>query len=313
MFFRLRRFLHTEWFNLGARAIERAPPVTLSNESNVQTVTQVYPPDLWMYVVAIKTFARFVPLRACWVVADRLTEEHRAVLRRNVPGIQIVDLPQVSTAGFPNGACWERLLHIIDVSRERYTIQIDADTITTAPPTEILDCVAAGRCFTLGTQMGREVVEARSVARQLAHLAGPNNHVQVAAELAFDRLAPDARYIRGNAAFAGFAKGAVSRALVKQFSEAMSQAIGDKKWREWGSEQVASNYCVANTANPYVLPFERYRYFDPASDMAGTVFWHFIGHYRFAAGVYRRMTKDVVRKLLESPRGAPYAVTGGAH
>jgi len=290
--------MQMRWFNRGVEAIVRTPPVRLDPRSSVQTVTQLYPPDIWMFAVAIRAFARFVPLRACWIVADRLLPEHKAFLQAQVTGLQIIDTTKVDTSGFPTGGTWERLLHIIDISAGHYTIQLDADTITSSSPTEVIECAATGRCFTLGTSMGREVVAGRDVARQLAHLAAPDNHIQIAAELTFaDKHDPATRYVRGNSAFAGFAPGATSRARLKEFSDAMASAVGESRWREWGSEQVASNWCVANAPGGMVLPFERYRYFDPVADLSGAAFLHFIGPHRFSAGVYRRMSREVIAQL----------------
>jgi hypothetical protein len=73
----------------------------------------------------------------------------------------------------------------------------------------------------------------------------------------------------------------------------MAEIIGAQKWSEWGSEQVASNFMVANAAGGYVLPFERYRYFSPeeATEAKAAVLLHFIGTHRFAGGVYRDMSR----------------------
>jgi hypothetical protein len=298
MLFRIRRSAARRWFDWATRSVNKTPPVKLDPRSSVHVVTQLHPPDLWMYAVAIKTFTRFVPIRGCSVVADRLNEEHREFLRHHVTNVSIVSVRDVDTSGFPTGGTWERLLHILELAREHYTIQLDADTITFDTPREVVDCINNGRSFTLGTSMGREVVAAHDLARQLSSLAGPDNHVQLAAELAFAKLSdPGIRYIRGNSAFAGFAPGSTSREWLKGFSDAMAAALGDRRWREWGSEQVASNYCVANSREAVVLPLERYRYFDPSADLAGAVFLHFIGTYRFSGGVYRRLARDAVAKL----------------
>jgi hypothetical protein len=298
MLFQLRRAAARQWFNWVTRSVHNTPPVKLDPRSSVHVVTQLHPPDLLMYAVAIKTFARFVALRGCSVVADRLNDAHRAFLRQHVTDISIVSVPEIDTSGFPTGGTWERLLHILELARENYTIQLDADTITFDTPWEVVDCINNCRSFTLGTSMGREVVAAHYLARRLANLAAPDNHVQLAAELAFAKLSdPGIRYIRGNSAFAGFAPGSTSRERLKGFSDAMVTALGDRRWREWGSEQVASNYCVANSHEPLVLPFERYRYFDPSADLTRAVFLHFIGTYRFSGGVYRRLATDAIARL----------------
>jgi hypothetical protein len=297
MLFKFKRALQLRAFNRGVRDVLHTPPVQHDPASRVTLVTQIYPPDLLMYLVAVKTFTRYVPVKQCHVVSDRLSDSDKATIREHVPGCNIVDLPQIDTSGFPKGGTWERLLHIIDLAQSSYVIQLDADTLTTGTPTEVLDCIANNRSFTLGTSMGREVVSASTASEQLAKLHRDDDpHVQTIAELALDKLGDaNARYVRGNSAFAGFAPGQHDRARLRRFSERMSSVIGAGKWSEWGSEQVASNFMVANAAGGYVLPFERYRYFSPGHPISEAVLLHFIGTYRFAGGVYRDMSRERLR------------------
>ena len=42
------------------------------------------------------------------------------------------------------------------------------------------------------------------------------------------------------------------------------EAILGTSWFEWGSEQVASNFVVANSPNPIVLPLPTYSCFGPS-------------------------------------------------
>jgi hypothetical protein len=124
------------------------------------------------------------------------------------------------------------------------------------------------------------------------------DHVQADAETAMAMLpnADSVRYIRGCAGFAGFAKSDAGRALVSDFSIAMDDRLGDK-WRRWGSEQVASNFVIANDPDPVQLPYDRYvnHWAEPLpSDPA---FVHFIGTYRFRRGNYTRCSKGAIAAL----------------
>ncbi|HKU15968.1 MAG TPA: hypothetical protein VJQ52_16355 [Steroidobacteraceae bacterium] len=298
MLFKIKRALQLRSFNRGVRQVLHTPPVRHDPGSRVILVTQIYPPDLLMYLVAVKTFTQYVRVRQCHVVSDRLSDSDKATIREHVPGCHIVDLPEVDTGGFPRGGTWERLLHIIDLAQDAYVIQLDADTLTVAPPSEVLECIANNRSFTLGTWMGREITSARAAQEQLAKLNSSDPHVQTVAELALHQLDDEnARYVRGNSAFAGFGAGQHDRAKLRRFSQRMATLIGEKKWNEWGSEQVASNFMVANAAGGYVLPFERYRYFSPleAAEAKAAVLLHFIGTHRFAGGVYRDMSRAHLR------------------
>lgn len=303
MFFKLQRALQLRSFNRGVRrAVLSTPPVKSDPKAPVAVVTQIYPPDVLMYLVAVKTFTQFVPVKSCHVVSDRLGASDKAIVREHVPGCEIIDLPDIDTTGFPRGGTWERLLHIMDLSQHSYVIQLDSDTLTLSPPTEVLNCVAQQRSFTLGTAQGREPISAKLAAEQVAKLDSSDPHVQTVAELALARLdEPGARYVRGNSAFAGFAIGQHGRPRLQRFSQAMSTLIGSKKWHEWGSEQVASNYMVANTPDGVVLPFEKYRYFAPGYASPEAVLLHFIGTYRFSGGVYRDMSLARLRAQPAAP------------
>ena len=79
--------------------------------------------------------------------------------------------------------------------------------------------------------------------------ADPSNHITVRARAVYDRFpaAATLRYIRGSSGFAGFAKEGFSRSGLEEFSTAMGAILG-KRWSEWGSEQIASNFVVANSS-----------------------------------------------------------------
>jgi hypothetical protein len=299
MFFKLRRGIWQKLFDHSARAILATRPLVCQSDSQVTIVTQVYPPDVLMYLVALKTFSRFVSPRTVIVVSDRLSAREKETINAHVQPVEFLDIGTIDTHGTPRGGCWERLITIVERSASAYTIQLDADTITQSPPGEVLDCVTANRSFTLGTSMGRRVTSVADASAAVRHLATPRAHVQVAAEAAFDQLPHrDALYVRGNAAFAGFARGHHTITALRSFSDAMTMILGKEKWWEWGSEQVASNYMIANSADPLVLPFDRYRYYQPGVRIDTCPFIHFMGPHRFAHGTYRRLARQSIRTAL---------------
>jgi hypothetical protein len=254
-----------------------------------------------MYLIAIKTFAHFVPLRRVIVIADSLSEQEKRTVRGHVDAVELLDIETVDTEGMPRGGTWERLITIVKQSSTAYTIQLDADTITHARPAEVVDCVAGNRSFTLGTGMGRRVISVKEASKAVSHLSTPTAHVQIVAETALDKISgPGGNYVRGNSAFAGFAKGAHDMHSLRNFSQRMSEILGKEKWNEWGSEQVASNYMIANSQNPYILPFERYRYYKSGTRIDSYAFIHFMGTYRFAGGAYRRLAREKIRSMLSS-------------
>lgn len=299
MFFRFRREISRWWFDVGAQAILNTPALNCRPDGQVTVVTQIYPPDVMMYLVAIKTFARFVPIKSVVVVGDRLTPRDQALIRAHVRPVELVDIQSVNTQGMPHGGTWERLLTILGLSASTYTIQLDADTITRALPNEVLECIAVNRSFTLGTAMGRFIISAQEASAAVKHLASKDAHVQIAAEVALSDIAPQpAYYVRGNSAFAGFGHGAHRIETLQTFSQQMVGLLGVDKWNEWGSEQVASNFMIANSGNPLVLPFDRYRYFHPDVSLDSCQLIHFMGTYRFARGAYRRLARKSISSLL---------------
>lgn len=301
MLFSLRRRFSLWNFNRAVRPVLDTRPVICSPDATVTVVSQLHPPDVMMYLVAIKTFARFVPVRTVVVVGDGLSHNDKSLIRRHVEPVEFLDTRTIDTHGMPRGGTWERLITIVDRSALSYTIQLDADTITQAEPREVIECVASNRSFTLGTGMGRAIVPVDEASAVVQHLASPQAHIQIAAEIAMRQLSHrPAFYVRGNSAFTGFARGAHNMQTLRGFSAEMSALLGERRWREWGSEQVASNYMIANSADPYVLPFERYGYYRPGGKFDVCPFVHFMGTYRFAHGAYRRAARAMIESQLAS-------------
>jgi hypothetical protein len=127
-----------------------------------------------------------------------------------------------------------------------------------------------------------------------------NDHVTHCAEVAFERY-PDAanlKYIRGSSGFAGYARSGFDRERAEAFSLQLKSLIGDR-WLEWGSEQVMSNFAVANSPDPVVLPNEFYACFDPLDMPAvatGKCF-HFYGTVRHSRGCYEALSRQVIGEL----------------
>jgi hypothetical protein len=255
-----------------------------------------------MYLLAVKSFCRRLEPRAIYVLSDgSLTAEDFATLERHLPGVAFLQLEGFCSDKCPRGGTWERLLAISDKVAESYVIQLDADTLSVGPLSEVADCIRAGRAFTIGTwddQRPESAEERRDVAAKLAREG--RVHVQVLAESHLDRLHgfDTMRYIRGCSGFSGFPRGSFSRADVERISVQMASALGDR-WREWGTEQFISNLIVANTASPAVLPHPKYC--DCTQYKGAAVFVHFIGNCRFSGDRYRTLGRREIALLKKSP------------
>lgn len=291
-----RRYFRRE-FDMRCRAVLSTPPVELDAATGLVVLSQSYHKDLLMYLVAAKSFARYVRPSRFVVVDDGYTPEDQDIIRAHLRRVEFIPRKSVSSTACPVGGCWERLLSIADLSADHYVIQLDSDTVTMADPVEARDCIARNASFTLSTKQGRDFLSVEQTAAAMEGNA--SQHIQVLAEKALGRIPELAgtRYIRGCAGFAGFARGAIHRGAVERFSAQMTGALGTEAWGRWGSEQFASNYLVANTPLRGLLPFEGYPYWEPDCSVQAARLIHFIGDHRFTSSAYRRLAMRAIQAL----------------
>lgn len=301
MLFRLKRHLVTARFNFEIRGIASTPPLTSDPGSRVLLVSQVCHRDVAMYVLAVKSLARFVrPKKVLALDDSTLSEADKARLRQHIRSIEILPIAAVENTCCPRGKTWERLLLISDLVPTSYVIQVDSDTLTLKEPNAVLAHIEKNISFTLPGDEGEQIVTAQEMSERMKpRLRDGTEHVQLVSEANLNRVASDKplRYVRGCSAFAGFGKNSFSRKTVEHFSTSMASTIGQSKWNDWGSEQVTSCLVVANTPGARVLPFSEYCYHRPELDMEGRTFIHFMGTYRFRLGRYAQLAKRVIREL----------------
>jgi hypothetical protein len=273
----------------------------------LKIVTMLSHADVVMYLVTIKSLYRQLGEGSFVVVNDgTLTNKDIEILHHHAGSLEIYDVRDISTEPCPQGGCWERLLTVVGLSSDSYVIQVDSDTLTLDAIPEVVESYRSNRSFILGSKTGRTIAALSKAPEKIPPSAAGSQHVQVLAEQKFVHIdnASNRRYVRGSAGFAGFSRGAFSRRQVEDFSVAMADLLGRVKWSEWGSEQVASNYILANSPEAAVLPYPKYSCFLADFDPAATVFLHFIGIHRFSQGVYTRESKRVIKQLLEEGHGA---------
>lgn len=300
MFYRLRTQLNKRWFDWRARGIRATPAVRCDTGSRVIVLTQLHHPDVTMFMVAAKSFCRHLRPGGFVIVDDGLTPEDRALLSSHFENLRFVRTSEARGQVCPAGGCWERLLSIADLNDKHYVIQLDADTLTLARPDEVLACVEAGTSFTLGTTGGQHIIDTAEASRIAAGWRG--QHVQVVAEQALSRLPATlgTRYVHGCAGFAGFAPGTMDRRRVEAVSAAMAAVVPPAKWAEWGSEQVTSNFIVANTPGAVVLPPRRYPFWQQGVPLEDVRVVHFFGTHRFEAGRYVAAAAHLSRELMRA-------------
>ena len=297
MLFKVRSKLQKKWFDLQANAILQTPVVHSDPDSQLVILSQLYHPDLTMYLVAVKSLCRYLRPQRLVIVDDGLTAQDKQTLHAHLESLSFVPSAQVLSGKCPKGGTWERLLTIADLNGDAYVIQLDADTITVQRPDEVLACVASNASFALGTPGGRQVSSLLATSQIAATWEG--SHVQTLAEQAMHRLPSDMgnRYVHGCSGFAGFKTGSITRSAIERFSNIMAEMLGTQKWQEWGSEQVTSNYMVANCPGAVILPPETYPFWKTGVSVAEARFFHFFGTHRFEGGMYARTAQSVVADL----------------
>lgn len=300
-----RQILHQR---AACRVLE-TPPI-LPTRNPVLIFSMIGTRVLLPYLVAVKSFHARVGVGRVAILDDgTLTVADRAVLAHHLANPSILSIDAVQTGACPSGGCWERLLALLDMTADNYVVQLDSDTVTIGDVPEVVEAIAANRSFTL---LGDALAEERGVLSlpdfmaayhpggSKVDLAGPA-HVQSSIEGHWDRY-PEAarhRYVRGCAGFAGFARGGgPSRTSAEVFSRRAECIVGQHKWCRWGSEQVASNFLVANSEDPVLLPYSRYsNYWNVPTGPDGR-FVHFVGTHRYSSGEYRRHTERAIGALL---------------
>jgi hypothetical protein len=307
---RLQRSRGARAFEKTAKGILNTPPLRMHGDSPL-FLSMLPRRDLVPYLLAIKSVYAEVGQGRVAVINERgvvdrhtLTDEDLAILRHHVPGVEIIDFCAISTGRCPRGGTWERLVKIVELSRDNYVIQVDADTLTSAPIPEVVECWRANRSFILGTGSGRAVLPAPETARMVQGWITTNGWTDpgicVSAEAALDRLPDAARrsYVHASSGFGGFARGAFALADLEWFSLQMSDLVGRQMWHEkWGSEQIGSNYTLSNSPDAFVLPFPKYATFEPHLQSGDYAFLHYIGEYRYNDGVYRTRAAEFISRF----------------
>jgi hypothetical protein len=287
------------------RAVLATPPV-LPRDDGVIVFSMMGTRVLLPYLVAVKSFMQSLQRGRVALIDDgSLTDADRLVLAAHLGDPPITALSAIETAPCPRGGTWERLLHLLDLSRDTYVIQLDSDTVTVGDVPEVRAAIDAGRCFTLlgGKDAQAAGLQPVGAFRAAAYPGGPDalspaDHVQVQFEARADLLPhAAARYVRACSGFAGFAPGAIARAAAEAFSRDAERLVGAETWTHWGSEQITSNFLIANSADPLLLPYARYYNFWDDGERTDPALIHFVGTHRYTGNAYARATATALARL----------------
>jgi hypothetical protein len=299
MLYRWRKAFARRRFSREVGGIFDTPPLRLI-DAPCSVVSMVSIADLPMYLLAIKSFYRHLQGGRIAAIITRASPARlRKQLEEHVPGIEIVEIESIPVGACQRGGTWERLLYIAGRAEREYVIQLDSDTLTVGPDIpEVLACIAENRSFVLGggpAASGQRIV---SMTEAAASIDFASSYIGIAAQRRLDAY-PEARslrYVRGSSAFAGFARGSCTRKGIEEFHQTMAALLG-ARWTEWGTEQCASNFAIANAPGARVLPWPDYANFQPARPAERARFLHFLGAVRYEKGCYVRLGRQAIPRI----------------
>ncbi len=294
-----------EWrHSRAARKILGTPPITARNDG-VVLFSMIGTRVLLPYLVAAKSLHHQLGRGRVVLLNDgTLDAADRAVLAAHCDNPVIIEPVNVRTAPCPSGNCWERLLSILDLRTDDYVIQLDSDTVTLGSVQEIAAAINANRSFTLAGGIEDSAHGFMAIPDMIRDIYpdGPlYPHIQSVVEASLGDIpgAANLRYIRGCAGFAGFSKSAHGRNMAEKFAVDAGRIVG-ARFAEWGSEQAASNFVIANDPDPIQLPYDRYTNHWEEALPPSPAFIHYIGTYRYARGSYVASTERAIRQLRQN-------------
>ena len=287
-------------FNRTVRAVLAAPPVR-ATEDGVVIFSMIGTRVLLPYLVAAKSLHAWLGRGRFAILDDgTLTDADKRLLDVHLGQPELRAIAAVDVGDCPRGGCWERLLTLLELRRDNYVIQLDSDTVTLGPVSEISRAIDHGRDFTLRGEASSAWLPLASFGAANAALPAAA-HVQARIEALLPQVAEAAggltHYVRGCAGFAGFARGGPGRELADAFSRAASAELGPEVWAQWGSEQVMSNLYIANEGEPALLPYARYLNFWNEPIAKEAAFVHFVGTFRYHGGAYAAAARQALSEL----------------
>lgn len=294
-------------FDRTASGILNTPQCTLASNTDYELVivSQVYSAALVMTLLALKSFILNLSIKVRLDLIDdgSLTDADKQVFNQHFSEVNIIPIASIELHGCPRGGCWERLCYILDVAKSDYVIQVDTDTITLSNIPEIVACFEKNTAFIISGPKWQSPIDSNEMA-EIAK-SWNNSHIQPSAESLFNELTSVnmTEYCRGCAAFASFPKGTDLMNELSHFSAEMQQKLGESKWNEWGSEQLASNVMISLTEKPLILPWPKYQNygfpFDENVDNTNNSLVHFVGSHRYDKGTYQRLAAKVISDITQ--------------
>ena len=279
-------------------------PIIPADNTPLVTLSAVSKRDFIMYLCAIKSFRRYLPVGRIVIVDDgSLDANDYKILDKHLDNPEIVKANEVETGQLPVYISWRRFSKVLSLTKENYVISIDSDTLTFGEIPEVIQAYEGNYCFGLSSNSvsGKQLFPMKQVCEKVKeYVHTKKGSLQATAESNFDQLRnyDQLKYARLNGGFGGYAKNSNLLEMVEDFSLQMENIIGKDLWWTWGSQQVSSNYAISNAANAQVLPYPKYAVHKPGvADYSDSTFLHFIGSHRFKKREYFKRTKALLQAL----------------
>lgn len=284
--------------HLMMREVLRTEPLQVG-ETPCTVLSMVSHRDIVPYLVAIKTFARHARPRGIAALCDEtVSSTDRATLRSQIPHVEFLDIGSFRHPGIPVGGCWERLLAVTELAKNRYVIQLDSDTVTTSDVREAVEATHHRSGFVMGNEPSQAIETLAALhaktAPDSAHLSALHIHRVVQYHLSRVGLETSLMYTDGWASFTGFPPDETLQPRLFDVVARMRNALG-RRFDDWGTEMVTSNFLVANAARCFVLPFPKYC--TPVQGETAAHLWHFVGATRYDNFRYMRTSRAALKQL----------------
>ncbi|MGF1700982.1 hypothetical protein L4D09_11810 [Photobacterium makurazakiensis] len=255
------------------------------------------------YLLAIKSFLFWFHDVDVHILNDgTLDDSDKELIKSHISNVIFHEYDELDMRTLPRKNCWERLVLLLTLAKEKYVIQLDSDIIINGPLVELKQAIKDESSFILGDPKWSSPVP----VNYISHIASQwdTTHVQVQSEQALSNLPmfsnSSFHYIRGCAGFTGLPKGEGYLDELEKFSNQMKSTLGVEVWNKWGSEQVASNVIASMANGAHVLPWPKYQthmFPDTSEPLDNSSVVHFMGTCRYRRNAYKNLAHKVIKQL----------------
>ena len=298
-------------------AVFGTSPITVNPSAETGIHTAVPHRYLYAYLTAIKSLLRYDAELAVYVHDDgSLLDEDKALIRRHLPGVRIVDRAKADqtfadkvgdeflTKVRKSYTSYLKLFDPTLASTNKRIIIVDTDVLFLNRPETIIEWAQKGGApwFHRSEPWRQARLNQQSPASSPQPGATKPKHIQ---QMVLERL-HDINQVLGtnyafeqgfNSGFVGYDHDTVNYSELKNLLAHLYEILGDRIFR-WGSEQTMHGLLLGGKgAMP--LPSDEYMVFTNLnSDRAAQAkFVHFIGEYRYHRMLYPRLAAQVIRSL----------------